>query len=254
MGTSSSHRSPSTPEWERVKQLYREPKPNPRDVASRIASALDVPTRQEMSGPGVACCLRSLLDASARAGDGALSALLPPGSEVAPLLAVSEAIREQAERDIARGSFASRFADIGLNALATAVFEVGAGGSAELFHVDLATAVAGLASYARAGRLHQLALTFLGHDFDHLYRYLVTRDVSEFVGGPGLPTVAAASQLRDAVSQYCHQTMNALTATVHEDALAAALRQDDEHGLVLMQDVLADLIEQGLTRIAAAGG
>jgi len=254
MGTSSSHRSPSTPEWERVKQLYREPNPNPREVASRITSALDAETRQEMSGPGVACCLRSLLQASTRVGDGGLAALLPPGTEAPPLLAASEAVREQAEREIARRGLASRFADIALNALATTVFEAGAGPSAELFNVDLATAEAGLATYAREHGLHRLALTFVGHDFDHLYRYFVTRDVSEFVGGPGLPTVAEASQLRDAVSRYCRDAVGELEAAVHEEALAAALRQDEAQGLASVQDVLADLNDRGLQRIAAAGG
>jgi hypothetical protein len=254
MGTSSSHRSPSTPEWERVKQLYRTPNPDPRVVASRITSALDAQTRQEMSGPGVACCLRTLLQASARVSDEGLGALLPPGGEAAPLLAASEAIREQAEREIARRGLASRFADIGLNALATAALEAGAGPSAELFTVDLASAEDGLASYAREGRLHGLALTFLGHDFDHLYRYFVTRDVSEFVGGPGLPTVAEASQLRDAVSQYCRETVTAVEAARHEKALTVALHLDDKESMGLVQEVLADLTDQGLTRIAAVGG
>jgi len=45
MGTSSSHRSPSTREWERVRELYRQYNPNPLEVLSRIVSALDRPAR-----------------------------------------------------------------------------------------------------------------------------------------------------------------------------------------------------------------
>ena len=112
MGTSSSHRSPSTPEWERVKQLYREPNPDPREVASRITSALDATTRQEMAGPGVACCLTHLLQASRQVADLGLATLVPDTSAAPPLLAASEVIREQAERDIALHGFASRFSDL----------------------------------------------------------------------------------------------------------------------------------------------
>ncbi|MBU0607073.1 MAG: hypothetical protein KKI08_04265 [Armatimonadetes bacterium] len=235
-----------------MKQLYRQPNPDPREVASRITSALDEATRRDLSGPGVACCLSSLLQASRQVAEAGLAALVS-ATDRPPLLAASEAIRERAERAIARGGFASRFSDLGLNALATAVFEAGAGGSAELFHVDADRAAAALGSYCTDQRLHCLALTFVGHDFDHLYRYFVTRDTSDFVGGPGLPTVAEASQLRDAVSRYCRETAACVEAAAHEAALAAALRLDDDGAVAHVQDVLTDLTERGLQRLAAAG-
>lgn len=252
MGTSSSHRSPNTPGWERVRQLYQQPNPDPREVASRITSALDQATRRDMSGPGVACCLSSLLQASRLAAEGGLAALVTVGDRP-PLLAASEAVREQAERAIAREGHASRFSDLGLNALATAMFEAGAGGSPELFSITADQAADALASYHTERRLHRLALTFVGHDFDHLYRYFVTRDTSDFVGGPGLPTVAEASQLRDAVSRHCRETVAALEAAAHEQALAVALRLDDSQALASVQDVLTDLTERGLQRLAAVG-
>jgi hypothetical protein len=253
MGTSSSHRSPSTPEWERVKQLYREPNPDPREVASRITSALDATTRQEMAGPGVACCLSHLLQASRQVAEHGLAALVPAAPAAPPLLAVSEAIREQAERTIALNGYASRFSDLALNALATSVFEAGAGGSPELFSIGAPVVETGLAAFAREHRLHDLATTFVGHDFDHLYRYFVTRDTNEFVGGPGLPTVAEASQLRDAVAHYCRDSIRQLQAAVHEEALAAALQAPGDEGLTQMQQVLSDLTSRGLQRLAAGG-
>jgi hypothetical protein len=252
MGTSSSHRSPTTPEWERVKQLYREPHPDPRAVASRITAALDEATVQDMAGPGVACCLTSLLRAVGTVADGGLPALLR-AAERPPLVAAAEAIRERAERAIAHGGFASRFSDLGLNALATAVFEAGAGGSPELFGVGADRVAAALTSFRTARRLHRLAVTFVGHDFDHVYRYFVTRDSSDFVGGPGLPTVADASELRDAVARHCRETMTDLEAAVHETALAAALRQSDDEARAQVQDVLANLTRRGLQQLAAAG-
>jgi hypothetical protein len=253
MGTSSSHRSPHTPEWERVKQLYRESNPDPREVVARITSALDAATRQEMAGPGVACCLSSLLQASRQVAGVGLAALVPATPAAPPLLAASEAIREQAERTIARHGFASRFSDLALNALATTVFEVGSGGSPELFSIAAPVVEAELGAFAREQRLHGLATAFVGHDFDPLYRYFVTRDTNEFVGGPGLPTVAEASQLRDAVSRHCRESLRQLQAAVHEEALAAALRASDEEGLIQVQHIFSDLANRGLDRLAAGG-
>ncbi len=235
-----------------MKQLYRQPNPDPREVASRITSALDQASRRDMSGPGVACCLSNLLQASRLVAEGGLAALVTVGDRP-PLLAASEAVRERAERAIARGGHASRFSDLGLNAVATAMFEAGAGGSPELFSIAADQAADALASYHRDRRLHRLALTFVGHDFDHLYRYFVTRDTSDFVGGPGLRTVAEASQLRDAVSRHCRETVAALEAAAHEQALAAALRLDDGQALAGVRDVLTDLTERGLQRLAAVG-
>lgn len=252
MGTSSSHRSPTTPEWERVKQLYREPHPDPRAVASRITAALDEATVQDMAGPGVACCLASLLRASHEVADRGLGALLS-AADRPPLVAAAEAIRERAERAIALGGFASRFSDLGLNALATTVFEAGAGGSPELFGVGADRVAAALASFRTDHHLHRLAVTFVGHDLDHVYRYFVTRDSSDFVGGPGLPTVTAASQFRDAVASHCREIATDLEAAGHEAALAAALRQSDAEARAQVQDVLANLTRRGLQQLAAAG-
>ena len=253
MGTSSSHLSPSTPEWERVKRLYRKPNPEPGTVVSLITAALDDGTRAELSGPGVACCLRQLLQASATVAAEGLSALIQPDGTVPPLLAVSEAIRQRAERDVAREGFASRFSDLALNAVATAVFEAGAGGSPDIFHIPFSRTEQELASYCRDGRLHRLALTFVGHDLDHVFRYLVARDSSEFIGGAGLPTSAVASRFRDTISHYCRQSTAAVEAAVHEEALAAAVRAADGEALPFVQGVLTDLNSVSLQRLAAGG-
>lgn len=253
MGTSSSHRSPSTPEWERVKQLYREPHPDPKAIVSRITSALDPDTRRGMSGPGVVCCLSHLLRASRQTAQAGLSLLVTPAAEIPPLLAASEIIRERAERDIARLGLASRFSDLALNALATAVFEAGSGESPELFKIDLQCADSELGSYAREGRLHDLARVFVGHDLDHVFRYVIARDSAEFIGGPGLPTAAEASLLRDAAARYCRQSVAQIDAARYEDALSAALRAADDEAMAQVQPVLSGLLDAGLQRLAAGG-
>ena len=246
MGTSSSHRSPSTPEWERVKQLYREPNPDPRQVSSRIVSALDADTRRELSDSGVACCLTTLLRASGSAAAGTL--LIAPGTPA--LLSVSQVLREQAEREIARAGYASRFADIALNALGTATFEAASSGSSSVFDVSAEQVLASLSAYTKEQRLHDLSLCFVAHDFDHLFRHLVTRDTADFVGGEGLPTIAHASQLRDAVAAYCRESVARIEAAAYETALAEALQAGAERGRETIQAVLTDLTELSLQRLA----
>ena len=249
MGTSSSHRSPSTPEWERVKQLYRKPAADPGQVSARIVSALDADTRPELSGPGVACCLTALLQASRAAADGSLH--IPLG--IPPLLSMSQVLREQAERAIAANGYASRFADLALNALGTATFEAASGGAASVFEASAEQATASLAAYATDHRLHDLSVCFVAHDFGHLFSYFVTRDVADFVGGEGLPTVAEASQLRDRVAAYCQHAVAKIEAATHEQALAEALQSGFEPGLGRIEAVLADLTELGLQQVAAGG-
>ncbi|MGE5532170.1 MAG: hypothetical protein ACM3VW_08660, partial [Bacteroidota bacterium] len=55
-----------------MKQLYRKPDADPGQLSSRIASALDAESRRGLSGPGVACCLSTLLGASGAAARDAL--------------------------------------------------------------------------------------------------------------------------------------------------------------------------------------
>lgn len=247
MGTSSSHRSPSTPEWERVKQLYRQANPDPGRVSSRIAQALAAQAPGELAGPGVACCLSSLLLASSDAA----AARLPLPPHAPPLLVLSQALREQAEREIAAAGYASRFSDIALNALGTTVFEAGAGGAASVFDIPAPQVLASVGCYAAECRLHELSRCFVAHDFDHLFRHLVTRDTPDFVGRAGLPTVAAASQLRDAVAAYCRAAVTRIEAAVHETVLTEALQVTGPERLRLVGGVLADLTDRGLQQVAA---
>ena len=249
MGTSSSHRSPSTPEWERVKKLYREPNPEPGRVASRIVSALDAETRAELSGLGVASCLSRLLNLSREVAAAGLSArALTAG--LPPLLAVSEAVRSEAEREIAREGLAGRFTDLALNALGTATLQAGSRGDARVFDITSEQLSQALTEFTTGNCLHALSLCFVGHDLDHVFRYFVSRDIADFVGTPALPRNVLASQLRDAVGAHCRETVAGLAAAAEyeqplQEALAAPLPRLD-----LIQAALADLTELSLHQLA----
>lgn len=252
MGTSSSHRSPSTPEWERVKQLYRQPNADPGHIASQIVSALDMETRREMSGLGVACCLTNLLQSGHEVASNGLDSILSV-AQAPVLINLSQTIRERAEREIALAGLASRFTDIALNAVGTAAFEIGSGGSAEIFSIPAATIESNLRHLLTSEGVHGLARCFLAHDFDHLFRYFVTRDTADFVGGEGLPTVAHASQLRDAVARYCRDSITRIEMVGCEQSLLRALAQPGPEGLSQTQGILTDLTELGLQQLAAGG-
>lgn len=252
MGTSTSQRSPATMEWERVRELYRQPDPDPGEIASRIVAALDPQTRSQLAAPGVSCCLQSLLQFSCDYDAGLVGwpAGLPSGP---PLLALAQVLRERAEQRIAAGGLASRFADIGLHALGTCVLEAGAGDALGVFHLDLPHVSGSLGAYAREGRLADLSLCYLAHDFDHLFRYFVSRDLSDFVGSAAVPNVASGALLRDAVTLHCRETVRRVQAQAHEPTLRHAMTLAAEDGQEHMHGVFREMIDDGLELLAAGG-
>ncbi|MEN6546133.1 MAG: hypothetical protein ABFE07_08840 [Armatimonadia bacterium] len=217
-------------------------------------SALDADTRTGLSGPGVACCLSTLLRASrVLDGNGIAGLGTIESGGLPPLLQISSLLQQQAERTIATSGLVSRFAEVGVRALGTTVFDAGASADADTFHITADSVAANLARYSREQQLNRLAVCFLAHDFNHLFSHFVTRDVSDFTGTEALPTELQRSQLRDAVARYCHEAALAAEAAVHEGMLAEALRADEEEGRLRFGEVLADLTRQGLDRIAAGG-
>lgn len=252
MGTSSSHRSPATPAWQQVRGLYSSANPDPAAVASRIVSALEAETRQDMVGPGVVTSLDALLGAAvgiSRDGADYLRRLAPP-SDQPVLLSLAEALRQEAEQEIASRQYASRFAEIGLNALGSAVLEAGAAGATRPFSVTEQELTRNLATYAHEQRLSDLSVRFLAHDFDHLFRYFVSRDVADFIGGETLPSVADAARLRDRVADYCRQSVLQIGAAAYEEVLSRAMASAPGEGRAeKLTATLTALTEEGLQRL-----
>jgi hypothetical protein len=256
MGTSSAQRSPATPEWERVRELYREGKASPGEVASRVASALDARTREEMAGPGVASCLSSLLRGSRQVATGGLEAIWQsqPTAQGPPVLRLAQALRQEAEQRIASRGLASRLADVALNALGTSALEAAAGGAPGVLGLGEPETASNFAAYARESRLGELSLCFLSHDFDHLFRYFVSRDLSDFIGSPALPTVAHGSRLRDAVALHCRQLVRQVPVTALAPLLERAVAGNADETQEQLQQVLQELTTEGLRQLTAAGG
>lgn len=257
MGTSTSHRSPVTPEWERVRELYRQPNPEPGQVVGRIVQALDPATRAAMADTGVALCLDAMLTGAQQVATSGLGALLedtglPVGGPVA--LSFAAALRGRAQERIVEWSAASRFAELAVDALAVTAMEIATGSApALLTRVTPADADARIGGFAREGRLHELSGHFLGYDLDRAFRYFVDRDLSDFVGTPAVPTVGQAHQLLDRVAAFCRDSVRRLPLEPAEPLLRETLAAPETDRLPRLQGFLLDTVSQGFDLMAAGG-
>ena len=234
MGTSTAQRSPATPAWEQVRDLYRAGVKDPAQIARQVVSALTPETRAQMQGPGVVACLDTALRGAV------LSAVAPPTGLLQDIqggLQAAARLRLDAERRLATEGMGSRFADVALDALGSCLVEVlGPDGRLER-----------LGAYQRQGQLHQLAARFLGADIDRVFRYFVTRDIADFVGTSAWPSVAEARQVAAAVGAHCRT--QALQEQLSEDALQEALRQDPQRRLAALKMPFGEALEASLRRI-----
>lgn len=259
MGTSSSQRSPSTPEWERVRELYRQPHPDPAEVLSRIVSALGPETRAGLKSAGVVCCLDHLLEAPLAAQARELSRLLTghPGVPQMPVIELANGIRRRAENEIISLQMASRFSDLGLQAVGTTVMGAAESipGSPGLLKVTLPQLETHFAAFYEEPRLNNLAGAFLADDLSHAFRYFVARDISDFVGTEALPTVSSSSILQDKIAHSCRLITGSVDLTGSEDMIRHALAQPDAAERVeVLHGFFGQAVESGLNVLAAAGG
>lgn len=255
MGTSTWQRSPETEAWRRVRELYTKPSPAPAEVASLIVAALDPETRAAMSDGAVSTCLGSVVASVSgvqRNGLEQVLADLRVGREPAAVQLAS-GLRGQAERLIAREGLASRFGDLALDATATTAFSMAAGsyGEGGLLELPLAVVADNLSAFGREGRLSETASLFVGHDLDSVFRYMVARDLPDFIGGSGIPTVAEASQLEDAVAALCRASWRRLDLAAHEQKLSEVIDLSPSEWARHLSQVLAVGIEQGLEALGA---
>jgi len=257
MGTSTWHRSPDTEAWQRVRELYAQPEPSPHDVVSRIVAALGPETRAGMSDQAVVTCLGTLVGASQLvAAEGMASALagLGVGGEPAAVQ-MAAGLRDRAEGLIAEHGLASRFGDLALEAVGTTALAIATvrAPDAGIMEASLAVVEDGFSAFDREGRLHEVAALFAGHDLDRTFRYFVARDVGDFIGGEGLPTVSHASRLEDAVAAHCRDAWRSLQLAEYEELLVPTLGTPPAERVGHLQPVMAAAVAQGLHVLGAEG-
>jgi hypothetical protein len=234
MGTSTAQRSPATPAWDEVRELYRAGVKDPAQISQHVVSALTPDNRAQMQGPGVVACLDTALRGAV------LSAEVPPEGLLAGVsggLPAAARLRQEAERRLAVEGLGSRFADLALDALGSCL--VGA--------LGVEGNLARLGAYQREGRLHELAARFLGDDIDRVFRYFVSRDIADFVGTAAWPTVSDARQIAAQVGAHCRA--RTLQGQLAEGALQDALMQEPAHRLQALTVPFSDAMQAGLGRI-----
>ncbi len=251
MGTSTSHRSPATPEWERVRELYKQPNPQPGEVVSRIVAALSPETRQQMRGPSVASSLDGLVWGSCCVADRGLAPLLADLAAPAgpPAIALAAGLRSHAQQHITDASLSSRFGELALDALSNSVMDVATLGQG-LLTATAEEVEANFARYAAQEDLATLSSNFFGHDFDQLFRYFVARDIGDFVGTQAFPTVSHSSRLLDDVAHYCRDTAAAIELASFEEQLRDSVALPIAQRIVQLEPILAHGIAAGLEVLA----
>ncbi len=206
-----------------------------------------------MSDPAVVTCLGVLVGGAQQvARDGLPSVLSALGVQREPAaVQVAAGLRARAEQVIAEQQYASRFGDLALEALGTtalALASLQAEGSG-ILEVPLVVVEASLKSLAEHNELHEVAETFVGHKLDRTFRHFVSRDLEDFVGGVGVPTVAHANRLEDAVAAYCRQGCAAVELGGYEDMLGQASKLDAVARVQELTPVLSAGIAQGLSML-----
>ncbi len=255
MGTSTWHRSPETEGWRRVRELYAQPGPSPEQVVSRIVSALEPETRAGLSDAAVVTCLGTLVEGAQHvARDGIESALgeLGVGTEPAAVQ-IAAGLRGRAEQLVAGHGLASRFGDLALEAVGTtaltlATLSTSGTGVMELPAPEVES---NFAHFDREQRLHEVVALFAGHDLDRTFRYFVARDLGDFIGGEGLPTVGHANRLEDAVAVHCREAWRSLALGEYEELIAATIDTPPAERVELLGPVMATAVEQGLATLGA---
>ena len=251
MGTSTSQRSPATPEWEQVRELYKQPNPQPGEVVGRIVAALSPETRREMHNPGVISSLDALLWGSCRVAERGLASLL----EESPLLSgpavvsLAAVLRTRAQRYITEARLSSRFGELALDALSSSTMEVAAGGRG-LLTATAEEASANFGRFAAERNLAGLSENFLDHDFDQLFRYFVARDIGDFVGTAAFPTVSHSSRLLDDVAHYCRESGAAIRLATFEDQLYQSMALPTDDRIAQLQPIVTHGIATGLEVLA----
>ncbi|MGI5817672.1 MAG: hypothetical protein ACOX9R_06185 [Armatimonadota bacterium] len=257
MGTSTWHRSPETEAWKRVRELYAQPDPSPAEVVSRIVAALEPPTRAGMSDAAVTACLGTVVEGVQRVAVGGMEAALDGlgvGREPAAVQ-MAAGLRGRAESIIAAGGLASRFGDLALEAVGTTALAVAtlSTSGAGIMELPLAVAEQNFAQFGRESGLHELAALFIGHDLDRTFRYFVARDLGDFIGGEGLPSVSHANRFEDAVAAHCRGAWSGIELAGFEDRLGSTFDHSPAERIELLAPVMAAGVRQGLGLLGAGG-
>jgi hypothetical protein len=201
-----------------VRELYQQPNPAPGEVVGRIVAALEEASRARLHEAAAVCCLDTVLHGSATLAEP--GAALPPVSVSSgiPALDLAVALRADALDSISRAGVASVTGVLALDTIPPTVLDSLSSGS-DWSDFPASTVLSRYSRFAREGDLSVLAGEYCGHGLEQVFRYFVARDVSDFVGGAGLPTLRESARLADSVGELCRQRGSAPVLRRHEPDL-----------------------------------
>jgi hypothetical protein len=257
MGTSTWHRSPETEAWKRVRELYAQPEPSPQAVVARIVAALEPEARSGLSDAAASTCLGTLLEGVHSVEFTGMSRALEAlgvGAEP-PALQWAAGLRGRAERTIAAEGYASRFGDLALDAVGNAALAIATRSTtgAGIMSLSLPEVYVHISRLRRERGLHAAMSLFVGHDLDRTFRYFVARDIGDFIGGAGIPSVSHANRFEDAVAAHCRSAWEGLRLDEFEDDLRATFGLPPVERVATLSPMLATGIGQGLDLLGAGG-
>jgi hypothetical protein len=212
---------------------------------------LDEASRARLHDAAAVCCLDTVLHASASLA--APGAALPPvatGTGV-PALDLATALRATALDRISAAGVSSVTGALALDAIPlTVVDSLGAGSAWSDF--PAATVLSRYSRFAREEDLSLLAGAYCGHDLDRAFRYFVARDVSDFIGDAGLPTLRESARLADSVGALCLQRASAPVLRRHEQDLQEIMTLTPDLRVRALEPLLHESVDLSLS--ALAGG
>lgn len=167
MGTSTVHRSPSTPHWRIVNNLYRDPNVTRERLLSEIFKAAAEPYAAALGGPEASNTLRIVLRALAE---------VPHVRDRAAALALSRDLIAQSRGATLEQGWSPFYGDIANRALHATV---------------LSAAVTPVATKTQP----EIVRTFLGHLVATCIDHVVSRDLSGHLREPLISNATAALKL-----------------------------------------------------------
>ncbi len=249
MDPRTPHRSPITPEWDRVRELYEEPNPAPDEIVRRIVEALDETTRCQLCDAAVVRCLDAVLRSSAATADDPENLPLPDLGSGLAAIEIAGAVRYLANDNIAAARVASHFGTLALDAVARTVIhalEPEATGN----ELTREAAYSRYAAYAQEYRLNELARSFVAHHLEQAFCYFVARDISDFVGSSALPNVAEAQRVVDRVGQFCRQRGALPGLHWYEQDLQQIVRSPLDERMKRLRPLVQTAAQSGLAALA----
>ena len=248
MGTSTSHRSPATAEWDRVRELYLTVNPTPGEIVGRIVAALDDVAQQRFSDAAAVRCLDAVLAGSLELAEGGAAALVVrPGESAA--LRLAQNVRSAAQNRLGAEGVASVTGTLALEAIPPAVVEA-LGTPVAWPELPPETVASQYARFTTDQNLSDLSGQFLAHDLDRVFRYFVTRDLSDFVGESAAPTVADAARLVSGVGDFCRERAGVANLRQYEQDLQEIVRTPAERRPRDLEPLWRSGIQEGLAGLA----